>query len=90
MLVRNLPMSDYSFKVFYRVSSGAILYLLAAWFFGRLSWPLAGQTFVFSLLLPVGILWSWPEERDSPIWSRTLASAVLIAVIGLAVLALMV
>ena len=73
-------MSDYPFKVSYRVGFGAILYLLAAWLFGHLSWPLVGQVFVYALLLPFAIVWSWPEDRAAPIWVRTLVSAVLVSV----------
>jgi hypothetical protein len=40
------------------------------------AWPLAGGVFVFWLLLPFAVVWSWPEKRSAPLWGRTIVSKV--------------
>jgi hypothetical protein len=65
-------MSPYYMKIAYRTNIGVVIYLALAWVFGRLSWPLVGFAFVFWLLLPFSVIWSWPENRD-PVWWRVLS-----------------
>jgi len=59
-------MSPYHMKIVYRTNIGVVIYLGLAWVFGRLSWPLVGFTFVFWLLLPFSVVWSWPEKKHGP------------------------
>jgi hypothetical protein len=71
-------MSPYRLKIVYRTNVCVIAYLALAWFLGRLSWPLAGFVFMYWLLLPFAVVWSWPEDRATPLWGRTFISAMLV------------
>jgi len=73
-------MSPYHAKVVYRTNLSVIAYLVLAWFFGRLSWPLAGGVFIYWLVLPFAVVWAWPEDCAAPIWGRTFVSAILVSV----------
>ena len=61
-------------------------YLALAWYVGRLSWPLAGMAFVYWLVLPFAVVWSWPEHSEAPLFGRTVVGTI--GSIGLAALAL--
>ena len=78
-------MSPYYSKIVFRTNLIIIAYLAAAWYVGRLSWPLAGMAFVYWLLLPFAVVWSWPEHRATPLWGRTVVGAI--GCIGLAAVA---
>jgi len=71
-------MSPYHMKIVYRTNIGVVIYLGLAWVFGRLSWPLVGFTFVFWLLLPFSVVWSWPEKNMDPIWWRVPIAAAVV------------
>ena len=82
--------SPYLGRVVFRTNVIVLLYLVAAWFLDRLSWPLAGGVFVYWLLLPFVVVWSWPANSKGPVWRRTiiaapavaLASGIAIALLG--------
>jgi hypothetical protein len=68
--------SHYYAKVVIRATVIAIAYLAAAWYVGRLSWPLVAMVFVYWLLLPFAVVWSWPEHSAQPLWGRSIIGAV--------------
>jgi hypothetical protein len=73
-------MNPYYMKVVFRTNLIVLAYLALAWIVGRLSWPLAGAVFVYWLLLPFAIVWSWPEDSPNPRWGPTAFTAIMIAV----------
>jgi hypothetical protein len=70
-------MSPYYAKIVYRTNLCVIAYIALAWSLDRLSWPLAGGIFVYWLILPFAIVWSWPEHSERPLWGRTIFGALL-------------
>jgi ABC-type transport system involved in cytochrome bd biosynthesis fused ATPase/permease subunit len=72
--------NPYYMKVIFRTNLIVLAYLALAWIVGRLSWPLAGVVFIYWLLLPFAIVWSWPEDSPNPRWGRTAFTAIMIAV----------
>jgi hypothetical protein len=81
-------LNPYYAKIVFHNNLVTISCLALAWYVGRLSWPLAGMTFVVWLLLPFAIVWSWPEHSEAPIWGRTIIGAITCS--GLAALAFIV
>jgi len=76
LVTREGRVSPYHSKVVFRTNLITIAYLVAAWYLGRLSWPLAGMVFVAWLLLPFAVVWAWPEHSLNPRWGRTLIGAI--------------
>jgi hypothetical protein len=70
---------SYRMKIVYITNLCAIGYVALAWIVGRLTWPLAGFVFVFWLLLPFVVQWSWPEGSEQPLWGRTIVGAIMIS-----------
>ena len=47
---------------------------------------MAGMAFVYWLVLPFAVVWSWPEHSEAPLFGRTVVGTI--GSIGLAALAL--